>query len=92
MSKYTELELKVFENIRTYLRDNETDFIDHFVLIDCDDNPKQMRGAIASLIKKRAIDVDYDYGSNINGTMHYPVTVWDEETLGLDYDIGYAEI
>ena len=92
MSNYTELELKVFDNIRQCLRENETDFIDHLVLIGEDDDPKQMRGAIASLVKKGAIDVDYDYGSNINGRMHYPVTVWDEETLGLDYNIGYAEI
>ena len=87
MSKYTELELKVFDNIRQYLRENETDFIDHFVLIADDDDPKQMRGAIASLIKKGAIDVDYDYGSNINGRMHYPVTVWDEYTLDLNFDL-----
>jgi len=87
MSKYTELELKVFDNIRQYLRENETSYIDHFVLIADDDDPKQMRGAIASLIKKGAIDVDYDYGSNINGRMHYPVTVWDEYTLDLNFDL-----
>ena len=87
MSKYTELELKVFDNIRQYLRENETDYIDHFVLIADDDDPKQMRGAIASLVKKGAIDVDYDYGSNINGRMHYPVTVWDEYTLDLNFNL-----
>ena len=87
MSKYTELELKVFENIRNYLRDNETDgYIDHLVLIDFDDDPKAMRGAIASLVRKGAIDIDYDYGSNINGTMHYPVTVWDEYTLDMNFN------
>ena len=87
MSKYTELELKVFENIRNYLRNNETDgYIDHLVLIDFDDDPKAMRGAIASLVRKGAIDIDYDYGSNINGTMHYPVTVWDEYTLDMNFN------
>ena len=91
MSNYTELELKVFENVRRQLRDGN-EMLTHLDLIDFDDDPKQMRGAIASLVKKGAIDVDYDYGSNINGRMHYPVTVWDEETLGLDYDIGYIEI
>ena len=91
MSNYTELELKVFENVRRQLRDGN-EMLTHLDLIDFDDDPKQMRGAIASLVKKGAIDVDYDYGSNINGRMHYPVTVWDEDTLGLDYNIGYAEI
>lgn len=91
MSKYTELEMKVFENIRSLMSDGNY-FVSHLDLINPDDDPKQMRGAIASLIKKGAIDVDYDYGSNINGTMHYPVTVWDEETLGLDFDRGYMEI
>ena len=91
MSKYTELELKVFENVRRQLRDGN-EMLTHLDLIDFDDDPKAMRGAIASLVKKGAIDIDYDYGSNINGTMHYPVTIWDEETLGLDYDRGYIEI
>lgn len=86
MSKYTELELKVFENIRQYLRENETDYIDHFVLISEDDDPKAMRGAIASLVKKGAIDVGYKYGDNINGTMHYPVTIWDEHTLDMNFN------
>lgn len=85
MSKYTELEMKVFENIRRQLRDGN-DMLTHLCLIDFDDDPKQMRGAIASLVKKRAIDVDYNYGTNINGTMHYPVWVRDEETLGMDFN------
>ena len=80
MSKYTDLELKVFENIRRQLHDGN-EMIDHLMLIDFDDDPKEMRGAIASLVKKMAIDIDYDYGSRINGTMHYPVTVWDEKMI-----------
>lgn len=91
MSKYTELELRVFTNIRSLMSDGNY-YVSHLDLIADGDDPKQMRGAIASLIKKGAIDVDYDYGSNINGTMHYPVTVWDEETLGLDFNPGYMEI
>tara|TARA_R100001086_G_scaffold139267_1_gene73003 strand:- start:118 stop:369 length:252 start_codon:yes stop_codon:yes gene_type:complete len=80
MSNYTDLELKVFENIRRQLHDGN-EMIDHLMLIDFDDDPKEMRGAIASLVKKMAIDIDYDYGSHINGTMHYPVTVWDEKMI-----------
>jgi hypothetical protein len=80
MSKYTDLELKVFENIRRQLHDGNQ-MIDHLMLVDFDDDPKEMRGAIASLVKKMAIDIDYDYGSCINGTMHYPVTVWDEKMI-----------
>ena len=68
MSKYTELELKVFENIRRQLRDGN-EMLTHLDLIDYDDDPKQMRGAIASLVKG-AIDIEEDEGSNINGTVH----------------------
>lgn len=78
MSKYTELELKVFENIRRQLHDGN-EMLTHLDLIDFDDDPKKMRGAIASLVKKGAIDIDEDEGSKINGTMHYPVTIWDEQ-------------
>ena len=85
MNKYTELELKVFENVRRQLRDGN-EMLTHLDLIDFDDDPKAMRGAIASLVKKGAIDIDYDYGSNINGTMHYPVTIWDEYTLDMNFN------
>ena len=85
MSKYTELELKVFENIRRQLSDGN-EMLTHLDLIDYDDDPKQMRGAIASLVKKGAIDIEEDEGSNINGTMHYPVTVWDEHTLDMNFN------
>lgn len=85
MNKYTELELKVFENVRRHLRDGN-EMLTHLDLIDFDDDPKAMRGAIASLVKKGAIDIDYDYGSNINGTMHYPVTIWDEYTLDMNFN------
>ena len=86
MSKYTKLELKVFENVRRQLRDGN-EMLTHLDLIDFDDDPKRMRGAIASLITKGAIYIDYYNGSNINGTMHYPVTVWDEHTLDLNFDL-----
>ena len=85
MNKYTELELKVFENVRRQLRDGN-EMLTHLDLIDFDDDPKAMRGAIASLVKKGAIDIDYDYGSNLNGTMHYPVTIWDEYTLDMNFN------
>lgn len=44
-------------------------------------NPKVLRGALTSLIKKGIIDVDTDYPSNINGTVYYPVTYWDENAV-----------
>lgn len=44
-------------------------------------NPKVLRGALASLVKKGVIDIDKDYPSTINGEVYYPVTYWDEDLV-----------
>jgi|TARA_Y100000004_G_scaffold175870_1_gene215852 hypothetical protein len=79
MAVFTDLEVKVLSNLKDVLVETESVYLAD--LIQHDDNAKKMRGAISSLIKKNAIDVDYDYPSNINGTVHYPVTYWDEDAL-----------
>ena len=78
-ANFTDLEITVLGNLKNILE--ETEMVALADLIQGDDNPKQMRGAIASLVKKGVIDIDYDYPSNINGTKHYWVTWWDEKAL-----------
>ena len=76
---FTELETKVLRNLKEILK--ETEMIYLADLIFNDDDAKKLRGAIASLVKKDVLYVDYDYPSNINGTKHYPLTYWDEDAV-----------
>ena len=75
---FTNLESKVISNLKEVLE--ETECVSSVDLIACEDDPKQMRGAIASLIKKGVIDIDYDYGTKTGDTTLYPV-YWDDEVL-----------
>jgi hypothetical protein len=75
---YTDLEMKVIKNLHALLEETECIYLAD--LIGPDDDPKKMRGAIASLVKKNVIDVDYIYPSIINGTKHYPVD-WNDSLI-----------
>ena len=66
MSKYTELEIKVLEAwVRIY---NEyTDVINaHEIYNETTLSMKELRGVLSSLVKKRAIDIDAEYGNLIS--------------------------
>lgn len=55
----TALELKVIEAISKV--DNPEYFFSDEILESCDLNPKQARGAMASLVKKGIIDINNDF-------------------------------
>lgn len=75
---FTNLETKVIRNLKNILE--ETEMVASVDLISSEDEPKEMRGAIASLIKKGVIDIDYDYPTNTGDTTLYWVW-WDEEAV-----------
>jgi hypothetical protein len=75
--QFTTLEQKIIRTLKSVLVETECVYSDDLIA----DDPKALRGALASLIKKGVIDVDKDYPSNINGTVYYPVTYWDEDVI-----------
>ncbi len=77
--EFTTHEQAILSTLKDILLETECVYSDDLVSAD----PKILRGALSSLIKKGVIDVDTDYPSNINGTVYYPVTYWDEEVLEL---------
>lgn len=52
------------------------------------DDPKVLRGALSSLVKKDVLMVD-DIPSVINGRPHYAVLSWDENVVQTPTDISY---
>jgi|TARA_R110002073_G_scaffold276038_1_gene439890 hypothetical protein len=76
---FTNLETIVLRNLKEILEETECVYLAD--LIQQSDDAKKMRGAIASLIKKGVIDVDYFQPSNINGTTEYPVSYWDKDAV-----------
>ena len=74
---FTAHEKTIISTLKDILTETECIYSDDLVSAD----PKVLRGALSSLIKKGVIDVDTDYPSNINGTVYYPVTYWDETIL-----------
>ena len=44
-------------------------------------NPKALRGALSSLIKKGVIDIDKEYPTKTSHGTFYPVIYWDESVL-----------
>ena len=77
--QFTTHEQEILSTLKDILLETECVYSDDLVSA----NPKVLRGALSSLIKKGVIDVDTDYPSNINGTVYYPVTYWDETVLEL---------
>ena len=77
--EFTTHEQTILSTLKDIL--TETDMVFTADLIWKD--PKTLRGALASLIKKGVLCVEMDYPSNINGTDYYPVVYWDEEVLEL---------
>lgn len=75
--EFTTHEQTIMDTLRDMLIETDMVFTADLVWKD----PKTLRGALSSLIKKGVIDVDTDYPSNINGTDYYPVVYWDEEVL-----------
>jgi len=75
--EFTKHEKTILDALRDIL--TETDMVFTADLIWKD--PKTLRGALASLIKKDVLYVSVDYPSNINGTDYYPVVWWDEKVL-----------
>ena len=74
--EFTNLETQVLLTLKDILAETECVYSADLV----QDNPKQLRGALASLVAKNVIDVDYDHPTNINGTIYYPVW-WDEDVI-----------
>ena len=77
--EFTTHEQAILSTLNDILLETECVYSDDLVSAD----PKVLRGALSSLIKKGVIDIDTDYPSNINGTVYYPVTYWDEDVLEL---------
>jgi len=75
--EFTTHEQAILSTLNDILLETECVYSDDLVSAD----PKVLRGALSSLIKKGVIDIDTDYPSNINGTVYYPVTYWDEDFL-----------
>ena len=74
---FTEHEQVIVNKLKEVLTETECVYSDDLIA----DDPKVLRGALSSLIKKRVLDVDKDYPSNINGAVYYPVTYWDEDVI-----------
>ncbi len=74
---FTELEKKVLCNLKEILK--ETEMVASIDLIFNDDDPKEMRGAIASLVKKRVLDIE-TRPSKVNDQKLYWVW-WDEKVV-----------
>jgi|DEB0MinimDraft_10_1074344.scaffolds.fasta_scaffold87014_3 hypothetical protein len=74
---FTQHEKAILSTLKDIVLETECIYSDDLVSAD----PKVLRGALSSLIKKGVIDVDTDYPSNINGTVYYPVNYWDERVL-----------
>lgn len=74
---FTEHEQVIINTLKEVLRETECVYSDDLIT----DDPKVLRGALSSLIKKGVLDVDKDYSSNINGVVYYPVTYWDEDVI-----------
>ena len=74
---FTEHEQVIINTLKEVLRETECVYSDDLIT----DDPKVLRGALSSLIKKGVLDVDKDYSSNINGIVYYPVTYWDEDVI-----------
>lgn len=76
MTDFTALETEILLTLKDILNETECIYSDDLVR----SNPKKLRGALASLVSKRIIDVEYDYPSRINGVVYYPIN-WDEEVI-----------
>jgi len=81
---FTEHEQAIIDTLKEVLTETECVYSDDLIAND----PKVLRGALSSLIKKGVLDVDKDYPSNINGTTYYPVTYWDDALMELDQEFG----
>ena len=75
--EFTTHEQTILSTLKDILVETECLYSDDLVSAD----PKVLRGALSSLIKKGVIDVDTYCPSKINGVVHYPVTYWDEDVL-----------
>ena len=74
---FTELEKKVLCNLKEILK--ETEMVASIDLIFNAVDPKEMRGAIASLVKKRVLDIE-TRPSKVNDQKLYWVW-WDEKVV-----------
>lgn len=74
--EFTKLETQVLLTLKDILQETECVYSADLV----QDNPKQLRGALASLVNKNVIYVDNDHPSNINGVTYYPVS-WDDDVI-----------
>lgn len=74
--EFTKLETEVLLTLKDILI--ETECVYSYDLVKND--PKRLRGALASLVAKNVLDVDYDYPSKINGVTYYPVD-WDDDVI-----------
>ena len=66
---FTKHEQVIMDTLKEVLMETECVYSDDLIAND----PKVLRGALASLVKKGVLYVDTDYPSNINGTLYYPV-------------------
>jgi len=73
----TKNEQTILSTLKDILVETECVYSDDLI----SSNPKILRGALASLVKKGVIDIDKDYPSVINGETYYPVTYWDESLI-----------
>ena len=74
---FTEHEQVIIDTLKEILTETECVYSDSLIAND----PKVLRGALSSLIKKGVIDVDTYSPSKINGVVYYPVTYWDESVI-----------
>lgn len=74
--EFTELETEILLTLKDILNETACIYSDDLVRSD----PKRLRGALASLVAKRVLDVDYDFPSCINGVVYYPVS-WSDKVI-----------
>lgn len=77
--EFTTHEQTILSTLKDILLETECIYSDDLVSAD----PRILRGALSSLIKKGVIDIDTEYPSNINGVVYYPVIYWDENVVEL---------
>jgi len=73
MSNLTNNELQILQTLADILE--STECVYSIDLVEAD--PRRLRGALSSLIRKGIIEVD----DEVDGTGYYPVYYWDEDVL-----------
>ena len=77
--EFTKNEQVIVNRLKEVLLETECVYTDDLI----GEDPKILRGALTSLIKKGIIDIDKHHPTKLNnGDIYYPVIYWDEKVFG----------